>query len=149
VLEPVLPLAPALPVPAPPLLLGEALEPLEDEPMLPDVEPLAEPWSFRQRSFSAPVRVSHCVLLPLREGELVELPLALGDEVEEPVEPLAEEPVLPDPPTLCDDDCAIAAAETANSAAIVAVESVFNIIASPMVRFRDGDCAGTNASSVP
>jgi len=130
-LEPVLLLPePALPVLAPPLPLGEALEPLEDEPMLPEVEPLAEPCSLRQRSFSEPVRLAHCVLLPLRDGDVVTLPL--GDVVEEPVEPLVEEPVLPDPPTLCDDDCAIAAAENANNAATVAVESVFNIVASPM-----------------
>src|SRR5262245_58343906 len=121
------PVLPVLPVLAPPLLLGEAelgelVEPLEDEPVLPDVEPLAEPCALRQRSFSEPVRLSHCVLLPLR----------LGDVLDDPVEPLVEEPVLPDPPTLCDDDCAIAAAENANSAAIIAVESVFNIVASPM-----------------
>jgi hypothetical protein len=131
--EPELP--PALPVPAPPLVLGEALEPLdeepvpeeepmlpEEEPVLPDVEPLAELCSLRQRSFSEPVRLSHCVLLPL----------ALGEALVEPLVPLAEESLLEEPPTLCDDDCAIAAAENANSAAMVAVESVFNIVASPL-----------------
>jgi len=146
-LEPVLLPEPALPVLAPPLVLGEALEPLEDEPMLPDAEPLAEPCALRQRSFSEPVRLSHCVLP--RDGDVVAPPLALGVELEEPVEPLAEEPVLPElPPTLCDDDCAIAAAENANSAATVAVESLFNIVASPMW-FRGGDCAGKDASTVP
>lgn len=58
-----------------------------------------------------------------------ELSLALGDELDEPVVPLVDDPALP--PTLCDDDWAIAPAETANSAASVAVESTFNIVASP------------------
>ncbi|MEA3195444.1 MAG: hypothetical protein QOD26_3777 [Betaproteobacteria bacterium] len=120
--EPVLPLPDVLlPV------LGE-LEPLEDD------EPLA-PCSRRQRSFSEPVRLSHWVVPP-RAGELVEeLPLALGEVLDEP---LVEEPVLPLAlgvlPTPCDDDesAAIATAEAANSAASVAVESTFNIVASPM-----------------
>jgi hypothetical protein len=91
--------------------------------------------------------LSHCVLLPLIDGEL-ELPLAPGDALDESLVPLVEEPVLPDPPTLCDDDCAIAAAENANSAAIVAVERVFNMGASPMV--GSGTTApGTNASTMP
>lgn len=74
------------------------------------------------------------LLLPLKDGELLllELSLVLGEAVDEPVEPLVEEPVLPDPPTLCDDDCAIAAAENANIAASAAVERVFNIVASPL-----------------
>jgi hypothetical protein len=115
--------------------LGEAVEPLEDEPMPPDeepmlpdeepvlpedeLEPLAAPCSRRQRSFSEPVRLTHCVLLPLplTDGELV-------------VPPLVELPVLP--PTPCDDDCASAAAENANRAASVAVERVLSIVASPM-----------------
>src|SRR6476646_5484281 len=68
--EPVLdpmPLEPlVLPAPDGLLLLGDALEPLEDD----------EPCSCRQRSFSAPVLVSHCVLPP-RAGELLEeLPVA-------------------------------------------------------------------------
>ena len=124
---PVLPepevLAPESLLPLPDVLLpvlGE-LEPLEDE------EPLA-PCSRRQRSFSEPVRLSHWVVPP-RAGELVEeLPVALGDVV---LLSLVEEPVLPLPPTLCDDDCAIEAAENANSAASVAVERTFNIVDSP------------------
>lgn len=121
-----------LPVPlAPPVVLGEVVlgevelgelvEPLADE------EPLAAPCSRRQRSFSVPVRLSHCVLLPLSDGDVVALPLALGD-----VESLAEEPVLPEPPMFCDDDCAIAAAESAKSAAAVAIESAFSMFASPV-----------------
>ncbi|OAI52104.1 hypothetical protein AYO46_06585 [Betaproteobacteria bacterium SCGC AG-212-J23] len=76
---PVLP-APDAPLPIElPLELGEALEPLlEDEP-LGDA-----PCSRTQRSFSEPVRLSHCVVPP-RAGELVE----------EPVEPLVDEPALP------------------------------------------------------
>jgi hypothetical protein len=67
---PLVPLEPlVLPAPDGLLLLGDALEPLEDD----------EPCSCRQRSFSAPVLVSHCVLPP-RAGELVEeLPVALGN----------------------------------------------------------------------
>jgi len=114
------PVAPLLGAPITPLLLGEALEPLP-------AEPLAAPCWRRQRSFSEPVRVSHCVAPP-RAGEVLEEePVALGEELEEPIEPLAEEPVLPDPPTLCDDDWAMAAAENANIAATAAVENAFSM----------------------
>jgi hypothetical protein len=114
------PVAPLLEAPIVPLLLGEALEPLAEEP-------LAAPCSRRQRSFSEPVSVSHCVAPP-RAGEVLdEDPVALGDELEVPVEPLAEEPVLADPPTLCDDDWAMAAAENATNAATAAVEKTFSI----------------------
>lgn len=115
---------PSVPLPEP--LLGE--EPIEDPVDPPDDEdPLAAPCSRRQRSFSRPVRLAHCVLLP-SEGEVLDgEPVALGEELDEPVEPPAEEPVLPDPPTLCDDDWATAAAEKANSAATVAAERTFSI----------------------
>ena len=103
---PVLP-APVLPVPvlgaplpiALPLVLGEAVEP---PVALEPVELL--PCSRRQRSFSVPVMLSHWVLLPTLgevEGEVAE---GSEDEPDEPVVPLAEESVLLDPPTLCDDD---------------------------------------------
>lgn len=90
------------------------------------------------------------LLLPLKDGELLlELSLVLGEAVDEPVEPLVEEPVLPDPPTLCDDDCAIAAAENANIAASVAVERVFNIVASPLEGSGTKTASGVDASAVP
>jgi hypothetical protein len=127
---PVEPLLPVLGAPLPialPLVLGEALDPpvaLEPVELLP---------SRRQRSFSLPVRLSHWALPPTL-GEVVEGEVAEGsdDEPDEPVVPLAEESELPEPPTLCDDDWAIAAAENANIAASVAVESTLNIVASPM-----------------
>ena len=95
------------------LELGEALEPLEDE------EPLAVPCSCRQRSFSVPVRLSHWVLPAPTEGEVVllELPLALGEVVL---------------PLVDDESAAMATAEAANSAVTAAVESTFNIVASPL-----------------
>jgi len=126
-------------------VLGE--EPIEDPVDPPDDEdPLAAPCSRRQRSFSRPVRLAHCVPLP-SEGEVVEEePVALGEELDDPVAPLVEEP--PDPPTLCDDDWAMAAAESANSAATVAAERTF-IICFSCVRFRDQTCAGKDASGVP
>jgi hypothetical protein len=114
VLEP-MPLEPlVLPAPDGLLLLGEALEPLEDD----------EPCSCRQRSFSAPVRVSHWVLPP-RAGELVEeLPVALGeDPVEEELLPVA----LGELPLWDDESAAMTAVEAANSAARVAAERTFNI----------------------
>ena len=92
------------------LELGEALEPLEDVSC-----------SRRQRSFSVPVIASHCVLLLPTEGELEELPLALGEVV------LLEPPLAPE-----DESAAMATVEAANSAASVAVESTFNIRASPL-----------------
>ena len=131
--EPVLdpmPLEPlVLPAPDGLLLLGEALEPLEDDEPLDD-----EPCSRRQRSFSVPVRLSHWALPPTA-SEVVEdeLPLALGvvlgevlDEPLDPVLPLALG-VLPAP---CDDEsAAMAAVEIANRAASVPTESAFNIVA--------------------
>ena len=144
-----LPLEPL--VPAPPLVLGElelgdevepelelgeALDPLEDE------DPPAAPCWRRQVSFSVPVSVSHWVLLAPTDGEVEELSLALGEvalgevvlgEVVLLLEPpLAAEPVLELPLAPCDDEsAAIATAEAANRAANVAVESTFNIVASP------------------
>jgi hypothetical protein len=126
---PVLP-APALPeVPvlgaAPPIALPLVLGALEPPVALEPVELL--PCSRRQRSLSEPAMPLHWGAPTL--GELAE---GRDDEPDAPVEPLVEEPVLPDPPTLCDDDCAIAVAENATMAASVAVESTFNIVASPM-----------------
>jgi len=119
--EPLVLPAPDAPLPIALPVLGEALEPLDED------DPLAAPCSRRQRSFSEPVRVSHCVVPP-RAGEVVEEePVALGEELGEPIEPLAEEPVLPDPPTLCDDDWAMAVAEIASSAATDAAERTFSI----------------------
>src|SRR5438477_5577315 len=114
--EPLVLPAPDAPLPVVLLLepvLGEALEPLEDEPLF-------APCSRRQRSFSEPVRLSHCVAPPIAGEVVEEEPVALGEELGEPVAPLVDEPVLPDPPTLCDDEWAMAAAENANSAATVA-----------------------------
>ena len=132
--EPVLEPMPVLPepeLPAPeselPVLgeleLGEALEPLEDE------EPLAAPFSCRQRSFSVPVRESHCVLLAPTEGELEALPLALGEVVLLELPLALGEVVLP---LVDDESAAMATAEAANSAVTAAVESTFNIVASPL-----------------
>lgn len=120
VLEP-MPLEPLV-LPAPDgLLLGEALEPLEDE------EPL-DGCSRRQRSFSVPVRLAHCADVPVEEP-----PVALG---EEPVEPLVEGELLPAlgvlPTSLDDESAAMTAVEAANSAASVAAESTFNIGCSPV-----------------
>ena len=118
--EPLVLPAPDAPLPIALPVLGEAPGPLDDDP-------LAAPCSRRQRSFSEPVRVSHCVAPP-RAGEVLEEePVALGEELGEPIEPLAEEPVLPDPPTLCDDDWAMATAENANNAATAAVENTFSM----------------------
>jgi hypothetical protein len=127
--EPVLdpmPLEPlVLPAPDGLLLLGEALEPLEDDEPLDD-----EPCSRRQRSFSVPVRLSHWVLPPMA-GEVVEdeLPLALGEVLDEPLDPVLPLAlgVLPAP---CDDEsAAMPAVEIASRAASVAAESAFNIVA--------------------
>jgi hypothetical protein len=138
--EPLVLPAPDDPLPSVPLL-GEVLEPVLGEALEPlDEEPLAAPCSRRQRSFSAPVRVAHCVPLP-SAGEVVEEePVALGEEPVEPVEPLVEEPVLPDPPTLCDVDWAMAAAENANSAATVAAERTFSICFSYVEGFNAVRC---------
>src|SRR5258706_2729246 len=119
-LEPVLPEPmplepPVLPAPDGLLLLGDALEPLEDD------EPPAA--SFTHFSFSAPVRLAHWA------GVLVELPLALG---EEPLAPLGDEllPALGVLPAPWDDEsAAMTAVEAANSTASVAAESTFNIVA--------------------
>jgi len=123
VLEP-MPLEPlVLPAPDGLLVLGDALEPLDDEPL--------DGCSRKQRSFSVPVKVSHWALPP-RAGEVVEeLPLALG---EVPDEPLVEDPVLPLalgvlPVPWDAESAAMAAVEIANRAASVAVESTFNIVA--------------------
>ena len=103
--EPVVSLLPVLGAPLPialPLVLGEALEP---PVALEPVELL--PCSRRQRSFSVPVMASHRVLLPTLgevDGEVVEGSEDEPDEPDAPVVPLAEESVLLDPPTLCDDD---------------------------------------------
>lgn len=79
--EPRLP-EPVEPVlPAPDVLLGALDEPADDEP---------DAWSRRQRSFSEPVRLSHCVLLPTLGELALEEPVALGEELE-PVAPLVED----------------------------------------------------------
>lgn len=124
----------------PPMVLpGEVLpgEVLDPPAALEPVEPA--PCSRRQRSFSKPVSRSHCVFI--REGDaLGEVVLgAVGEVVlgepegsvgvDAPAVPLAE---VPGPPSPDEDDWASAAAENANSAATVAVESAFDIVASPM-----------------
>jgi len=115
VLEP-MPLEPLPVLPAPDgLLLGDALEPLEDD----------APCSFTQRSFSGPVRLAHWA------GVAVEPLVALGELLDEP---LVEDPVLPLAlgvlPAPCDDESAAkAAVDIANRAASVAVESTLNIVA--------------------
>ena len=106
--EPVLP-EPTLPEEPLPIVLpvlGDALDP----PVA--LEPVELPCSRRQRSFSVPVMASHRVLLLPTLGELVLGEVVEGvdgvegsvDEPDAPVVPLAEESVLLDPPTLCDDD---------------------------------------------
>lgn len=71
---------------------------------------------------------------------------------------MLDDPVLPLAlgvlPTLGDDEdddesAAIATAEAANSAASVAVESIFNIVASPCEVQERRVCARTDASAVP
>jgi hypothetical protein len=115
-----------LPAPVVPLLVLGALEP-------PALEPVLLPCCCRQRSFSAPVMLSHWMVLPPTLGEEVdELPV---DEL--PVAPDEDgadgEPDAPvEPPTLCDDDWAIAAAEKANNAAMVVAEIALSIFTSPM-----------------
>jgi hypothetical protein len=133
------------------LELGEALEPLEDE------EPLAAPCSCRQRSFSVPVRESHWVLpaptagevevLPLALGEVVllELSLALGEVVLLELPLALGEVVLP---LVDDESAAMATAEAANSAVTAAVESTFNIVASPLM-VREEACSASDAIAVP
>jgi len=120
VLEPV-PLEPlVLPAPDGLLVLGDALEPLEDD------EPLAG-FSRRHFSFSVPMRLAHWA------DESVEEPVALG---EEPVEPLVDEELLPVAlgvlsTPLDDESAAMTAVEAAKSAARVAAESTLNICGSP------------------
>ena len=143
VLEP-MPLEPlVLPAPDGLLVLGEVLEPLEDD------EPLDEPCSRRHFSFSVLVRLSHCALLP-RAGELLEeLPVALG---EEPVVLLPDEelPALGVLPTSLDDEsAAMTAVEAANSAASVAAESTFNIVSLLEVSSGTEAYAINDASAVP
>ena len=106
-----------LPAPDGLLVLGDALEPLEDDESLAGC-------SRRQRSFSVPVRVAHCA------GVLVEEPpVALGVE---PVEPLVEDELLPAlgvlPTSLDAESAATTAVEAANNTARVAAESTFNIV---------------------
>jgi len=121
------------------LELGEALEPLEDE------EPLAAPCSCRQRSFSVPVRESHCVLPAPTAGEVEELPLALGEVVLLELPLALGEVVLP---LVDDESAAMATAEAANSAVTAAIESTFNIVASPL-RVREEACGASDAIAVP
>jgi hypothetical protein len=143
---PALPVLPVLGAPLPIALpvvpvLGEALDP-----------PAAVPVSRWQRSLSRPVSVSQRVLLPVDgkgvDGVVGELALGSDEEPDAPAEPLAEEPVLPEPPTLCDDDCAIAATENASSAAAVAVESTFSIVLLLCEGGKDY-CVARDASAVP
>jgi hypothetical protein len=117
---PVLP-APELPVDG--LLLdGLALLELEVPPLL-ELDPLLL-CSLRQRSFSAPVMLSHWALELPALGEVV-----LGDVVDDELLPLedGEAGLTPDP-----DDWANEAADIAHSAAAVAMPIAFNIVASPM-----------------
>ena len=137
-LEPVLPVLEPEPMPVEPLVLpapdgllvlGDALEPLEDGELVEPLEdePLVEPCSRRHFSFSVPVRLAHCADEPVDE------PVALG---EAPAEPLVEDELLPLAlgvlPTPWDDEsAAMTAVEAAKSAARVAAESAFNICGSP------------------
>lgn len=102
-------------LPVDPLVLSEPVvpEPVAlPEPRLPELEPLPDvvllgeddvppaddepdaPCSRRQRSFSAPVMLSHWVMLVPTLGVVdEELPLALGRELE--LEPPVDEESLP------------------------------------------------------